>query len=624
MKKNKFVYVSVIAMLIFSIVIANPITANAIGTILPTKSAVTLSGVVVTGNTNPRLVEINRVLGIPLTQLQKLSAAEVKSLIITNADKLGVQVYNSTIDTKTGEVTSVLVAGTTVFKPLDYVKTVTVTPTPYPYPAPGMTTVVNIETLTTTSIHYLPLVMNSGGDTATLANVSSRMLQAKSWVDNQYMDNSTLGIVKEYPGCPLSIQNTDNPNGLYSKRFAGEYYISKLTPVGKVLSNVVGYQFDWSDYTFEAGDNITSGWNYDQPSLNCDLYYVNGVTTYIVTKTAWDNTGPNLHQRLYLGDTLLFSDIASTPNGTTASITTPVGGRFAAARFTIRHATSLGALFYEKYTDPWKVQQLNATIATYGFNTLPDIYAPLFEVAYNNADDYMFTNDAYHDCDLINAGMDSTIALGYLPYRYAYESKVCVIGRTAYITLSRGDYLVPALQAIHILNKYGDADHSYVSPSGVGTTTPRQIARWLESKYNGYGIPVYLKDTQYASGIRTNAFLALEAKLGFSYGDIVSQVFADATANTLMMVQWGSSPNAVWTGTTMDNGLLYRPIHQGGELLMWGSNFTLAPSGGILTDIVDMFSMPNESIMPQPSNSETTMSYWAALQLYKKYKYNSP
>lgn len=636
MNRHKLVYVSVIAMLIFSIVIASSsftVSAN-LGGVEPTKSVTLVDSVKVEiGKQNPRLVELNRVLGISMAQLQKLSGAEVKDLIVKNAEKLGVMVYNTTVNSKSGEIQSVLIAGTKVFKAPDYQTSLVVLPTPtvpaYPAPKTVKNNVpVSGGALTTIYKTHLPILFNppNTGD-ATLTNVQDRMAQAKTWVDLQYMDMDdwSQGYVKEYPGCPLSIQNTDNPNGLYSKRFAGDYYVSKLTPVGKVLSNVVGYQFDWSDYTFEAGDQITSGWNYNQPSVDCDIYYLsNGQTQYIITKTGWDNTGSNLHQRLLLGDTLLWNDVASTPMWQTASVTSPIGGRYASARFTIRHATDLGALFYNYYTDPWKVFELTNTINQYGFNQVPDIYTPMFESGSTAADNYMYTTSAYHDCSLWNQGMDSTITLGYNKYHYPYESKVCATGVLPYIELSKADYLVPALQAIHILNKYGNADHAYTSPSGIGTTTPRQIARWIETKWNGYGIPVFGKDSTVSSSVRTNAFLALEAKLGYQFGDNTSKTYADDTANVLMRVQWGSPPFTQWSGVTEEYGALFRPIHTGGELLMWDSTLTLYPSGGLLSDVVDMFSMPNEAIIPQPSNSESTFTYWAALELYKKYKYNTP
>jgi len=55
---------------------------------------------------------------------------------------------------------------------------------------------------------------------------------------------------------------------------------------------------------------------------------------------------------------------------------------------------------------------------------------------------------------------------------------------------------------------------------------------------------------------------------------------------------------------------------------MWvtGGSYPFSLPGGILTEVMDMFSMPVETLMPLPTNSETTLSYWAALNLYYKYR----
>jgi hypothetical protein len=43
-------------------------------------------------------MELSRVLGIPIAELQKLSPQEVQQLYIDNTDKLGVKVYRNIID----------------------------------------------------------------------------------------------------------------------------------------------------------------------------------------------------------------------------------------------------------------------------------------------------------------------------------------------------------------------------------------------------------------------------------------------------------------------------------------------------------------------------------------------
>ena len=643
----------IILAIVTSLVLTIPDQASGKTPIVPTpaKSADTDAVVVEKADYSFRVKELNRVLGIPKDDLAKLGHKEIKEKFKQNADKLGVRVYENIekIDEKGAVVKDelgntvyekVLVAGDKIFKAPDFgvdpEAKVQPTPTPFPYPAPvgknsseqiaesGSSTGLDQMLLSVFQV-FLPLIKR---DDPLMPAVYDRMAKAKVYIDNQYEgDYYAFGVVKEYPGCPLSIRAQ---SGTYPKRFVGHYVGSNSFPVGKVTASGVGATYDVSDVTFEGGLEFA----FNEPLMWCDMAYNSdvsdpyfGYTQYHITKAAWEPVGASPPYDLFLGDTLLFSNIADVPDGTAVTVTRPVPENYASnlyssSRFTIRHATKLGAEFYAKQTDTYKVAQLNNTINMYGFNNLPDVYAPLFESGTSASDNYIFTYDAFHDCDLINNGVASTVPPGYNPYGYMYESKVCTIGRGAYILLSQVDYLAPALQAIHILNKYGDPDHTYPHPAGNGTTTPRLIARWLEEKWNGYGIPVYLKSTEYASGVRTNVFLGLESLLGYKYNDATSQNYADEAAAILVQVQWGSPPWDKYWGETANEGYLFRPIFYGGEMLMWvtGGSYPFSLPGGILTEVMDMFSMPVETLMPLPTNSETTLSYWAALNLYYKYR----
>jgi len=575
---------------------------------------------------NVRVNELVRVLGIDSKAAQRMTSKEIRQMYIDNAEALGVVVYRITED-KAGNQEVEKIAGTEVRKvPIEEAKDDGGTGYPYPETAPtsreessvSMVSLPNNMLLQTTYQTFLPIIMRAD---PLQPIIDQKLAYAALYLQKQYASNSQFAVMKEYPGCPLSIRNTTDLNGDYGMRFAGSYWSSTVFPIAKITEQVVGYDYDWSTVTFEAA----GVYDYGEPEVWCDAYYrENGYTQYVVTKIHWGgNATPAF--RLYLGDVIIFSNVNTVADGSSVTLTTEQNGRLASSRFTIRHATHLGIRFFGDNGDLTRADKLWFTSATYGFTDLPDLYEPIYESGMEAADNYLYTYAAYHDCDLTNAGMDSTIDHGYSPYRMPYESKVCVAGRPAYITLSRQDYLVPALQALHILNKYGDPDHSYAHPNPLvgGYTTPRQIARWLETLYNGYGIPAYLKDSTFASGIRTNAFLALEAKLGYGYGDITSQVYADNVAQVLTEVQWGTSPNANWEGETAE-GVLYRPTQIGGQLLMWrtgGSYVYALPDRSLLTDIVDLAGMPNETLMTITSNSETTLSYWGALRLYKKYKY---
>ena len=646
----------IILAIVTSLVLTIPDQASGKTPIVPTpaKSADTDAVVVEKADYSFRVKELNRVLGIPKDDLAKLGHKEIHEMFKKNADKLGVRVYENVekIDEKGALVKDesgntvyekVLVAGDKIFKAPDFgvdpEAKAQPTPTPFPYPAPigknsggqiaesGSSSGLDQMLLSVFKV-FLPLIKR---DDTLMPAVYDRMAKAKVYIDNQYEgDYYPFGVVKEYPGCPLSIRAQ---SGTYPKRFVGHYIgetlLLNVYPLGKVTASSVGETYDVSDVTFEAGLEFV----YDEPLMWCDMAYNSdtsdpyfGYTQYHITKAAWEPTGASPQYDLFLGDTLLFSNIADVPNGTSVTVTRPIpenytSNLYSSNRFTIRHATKLGAEFYAKQTDTYKVAQLNNTINMYGFNGLPDVYAPLFETGTWADDYYQYATNAYHDCDLVNDGADSTVPPGYNPYGYMYESKVCR-SRPGYILLSELDYLIPALQAIHIMNKYNDPDHVYAYYSQSGTTTPRQIARWLEGKWNGYGIPVYSKSPEYASGVRTNAFLGLESLLGYKYNDATSRSYADQAAAILVQVQWGSPPWSKYWGETVNEGYLFRPIYYGGQLLMWvtGGSFPFSLPVGITTEVSDMFNMPNETLMPLPTNSETTLSYWAALNLYYKYR----
>ena len=601
-----------------------------------------------------RITELNRVLGLSLTSLRKMKPEQINQLFIANADTLGVQIYQVTTG-QDGLRSAVLVAGNDVFKALDYGTTSTSSNSTIvldAYPATDSSEVsessiaspeVLTETLTLDaypapaipsrdptpqpdpplSPEYslnMPIILRNNNIQDRVAN---NLTKAKAYIDLQYADNGVFGVVKEYPGCPVSIRSQTSPNSRHGMRFVGDYYQEFYNAVGVVTSFAVGYDYELSDVSFEAGLNF----NYGEPIVYCDqAYFPDGTTRYVITKFGWPSTDVNAPQDLYLGDIKVFTNVKNTPIGTTFQYQTGVNGRLASNRFTIRHVTNMSRYFYLANTDPWKVSMLTSTVNTYGFGNTPDIYAPMFEQGTEAADDYFFTNDAYHDCDLVNDGMDSTIIHGYGPYRYPYESKVCLLTRSAYIALSRHDYLVPALQAIHILNKYNDPNYVYPDPDGIGTVSPTAIAMRLEAVWSDGGIPVLGKDPAYISGIRTNAFLALETLLGYKYGDAISKSYADLTAEIITQVQWGSPPFPPNSGETLVEGVLLRPNQTGGQLLMWkhGNSYDYSlPPKSFMTDIIDMFSMPNETEMLLISNSETTLSYWAALRLYQKYKFGN-
>lgn len=568
-----------------------------------------------------RFLILSQKLGIPVETLKTKSPAEIQKLFEDNANKIGINTYRLVKDAE-GKENFVKTGGTKMFpNPSNPVPPVAPQPAPLPkkeYKAP-----------TGTFFVYLPLIVKSQNDPVLEADLKTRIDKAAYYVFwlTETDAQSPYAFVKEYPACPLGILNRFQPNDYRSTRFVGDYYQSKSQALGKVTWYGVGYDYDISDVDFEEYYN----WGYGEPKVTCDrIYGVNvngtpspGATVYEVTKLAW--TGDtNDWEDVFIADTLMLEDVWNLQSGTLARLALGPEARLPSHRYTIRHASYLGQLFYGSYPQYSNIaDKLRLLGNDFGF--LADVYIPMWEGGVGLADDYMFQWASYRDCDLANNGIDSTLPFGFRPHRYPYESKVC-INRDAYITLSRADRLAQALQAIHILNKYHNPDRQYPHPVSGFTTTPRQIARDLENgAWNGYGINAYLKDPAYASGVRTNAFLVLETLLGYKYGDQTSSTFADNTVAVLREVQWGMLPYPPYHGETADDGTILRPIHTGGELLSWrtgGSYIFGLPPRSFINDLLDFLGMPKETEGPVPSNAETTITYWQALRIYLKYKYN--
>lgn len=553
-----------------------------------------------------RLKILNEKLGIPIAQLKTMTATQIRELYETNAARLDINVYRLSKDAQGREQWTTIIGRKSKANP---------------YPGPSLTRLPNsINQINQIWKVFLPLVMKDSQSSDPEINViKERIDQAKAFIDRLYQSdtNAYRGYVKEYPGCPIGIIN-QSLSGY--PRLVGHYYQNKNQVFGKVVWYAVGTQYDLSDIDFDADYE----WNWGEPLAGCDRYYSYGYPgelLYEIRKLGW-TSNYTYWVDITFADYLAIQDAWSKPNSYSVEVVQNPSGAFAAHRYTVRHASYLGWLLYTQY-DSDRMNRLFYLKDNYGFNV--DIYDPMFLNSYDYADDFMFQNYAYHDCDLVNQGINSTLPYGYLPHRYPYESKVC-LSRDAYIALSRLDRLAPILQAIHILIKYNNPDYVYPHPRGWGTTTPRQMAREIESCcWNGYGINVYLKDPIYASSVRTNAFLVLETLLGYAVGDTTSRYYADQTYNVLKQVQWGMPPFALYQGETADDGTITRPQFQGGQLLSWrtGGSFlySLPPRTSLLNDLLDLMGMPKEVEGPIPSNAETTLTYWQALRVYLGFKY---
>jgi len=439
-------------------------------------------------------------------------------------------------------------------------------------------------------------------------------------------------MYKMYDGFPLWITNASRAGDSTYPRMMGHYRSNPAQPFGRVDWYSVGATYDLSDVQFENGFTT----NYGCPFVWADRYYaMNGNTQYQVTvQSAGQCDGENVS--LWFESTKILDNVASQtlPYGW---ITTKTGGtRAASFRYSLRTIAPTARDTLTNEFNMADAQRAGMLAWETGFGT--DIYASLWGQAADVEPEQFFETMPYHDCDLLQSGQGTAnpqpwgvhwVGTTAKTQYYVYESEACISPST-YITNTRTDYLVPALQALHVLNLYNGPDFVYNHPSGSSSTTPRAIARWIETNgWIGHGVKIAGKDATVASLTHTAAFLALESVLGWKYGDTTSQTYANNAADVLVSVMWGVSPNEVCQGTTVDWGMLTRSNQQNGPLRAWrnvSGSYQLALQS-YLSDVFDFEGMPREAGGPIISDSEAALVYAQALRIYLYFalgqKYNS-
>lgn len=469
---------------------------------------------------------------------------------------------------------------------------------------------------------YLPMV---SVEALTINNVKQAIDRAKSHIDRLYAAGPTYGYVKEYVGFPLWLENPSRPGDGTYPRMAGHYQNNDFALIQWF------HVYETSEQmfiTFEEGYD----WNYGEPGLYAyRAYGADGTTIYQVSVYSFSSAN---QVKLWLGNHLIDDDLRTIPSGWYQLTTTVNGTAYPAPlpahRYTFKHATILGEHIYDIWNDSSREAKLDASLNAYGFG--PDIYNPLFKLDTGYHNDYIFTTTPYHDCTYIFDGVNSTLPWGRatgVTY-YPYEPKECTLGIYTYLQLAKQDYLSPILQAVHILNKYNNPDHSYCRPSGSSCvwTSPRGEARRIESEaWNGYGVSVFGKPAAYASAVRSNAFLVLETLLGHKYGDATSRQYAETLAQEMLNTLWGA--NWTWEayrGSTGDDGQVLRPQHYGGQMVSWVPESALVagrskyvyslPARTWLQELIDYFNMPSEVEGVLPANAESSATFIQAMRTY--------
>jgi len=371
-------------------------------------------------------------------------------------------------------------------------------------------------------------------------------------------------------------------------------------------------------YSFETDDDD----DYGEPLIYVEVWH-NESKLWVQVNSSGLDEGRTVD--IYLGYHLLFTHVTNDMPIIDDWFGENVYKDLRSHRYTVRHAVQMG--YKDSLTRQLKdrAERCKKMIDEYGFTY--DMYDPLYFYGREWPDNYFFTEQAYHDVDVYDQ-------LPHGPHYYPYWSKVG-INRHLYILESYLDPLVRGLQAIHLLNRYGDPDKE------VNGISARSIARLIEKMYwNGYGVTIPFKNKNYASGVRTAVFLELETLLGYKYGDNTSKTYADKAAKMLVLSQW---PMSGWglielngtisgslslvSGQTPQGGIALRPLHGGGFMVAYravnNSNWFGVPPAGMIGDLVELLGMPPEYDGLIPTNQETTFAAVRALEVYLQYAFES-
>jgi hypothetical protein len=297
-------------------------------------------------------------------------------------------------------------------------------------------------------------------------------------------------------------------------------------------------------------------------------------------------------------------------------------------RYTVRHGAQLAQNFYRYGRRRERFAARAALISGGRFELNSDLTAPIWGRGVQFADDLPFNaGEAYHDCKAV---LPSTATA------YPYRSKVCSTSRGLYIWLTRSDPLAPTVAALHALERHHDPDRGVDTPRmpialPIGADlqagepaerSPRQTAAWVESIYRtaGFGVPRCLparcEDTS-ASGVRTFEFGALEAMLGYRYGDRISRSYADAVATLALETQIDKN-GIIRTG----QGAFYRPAAAGSFLFAWDAKLHAYLDKSLTAKVTAALSMPPEYTGIVASNSETSITAYAVLAAYRCLRYH--
>ena len=438
------------------------------------------------------------------------------------------------------------------------------------------------------------------------------------------VDNKNEAIMSEYPSIPLNIKL---PNGNVIHAGDDIKIIGILSPITSILfpitsiSNPHNTLYDTNyDLIFRAKGELFSIFDIVVLHIIINHNYWTGSTygtKMTVIQKSFDGGQHSIpYVYVYLGS-IYIGKAESNRNGQVLGNYVYTGNNdlfLRSIRYTERHSTELGYEWYLATGNFSKATKLSNELVHNGYELHNDIYSPLFGTDARLADDYLFQsgpNGPYRDCYIEPSIKQDS---------YQYHSKVCTFGVDFYIWYSKNyDSLIPALWAIHLLNKYHSPDTEYYN--GDSWWSPREVARHVEENWINIGIQSPY-DSTVASSVRTAVFNVLETILGYRYGDPISRAFADASTKVIQLVQVKSdgliSLYDVGSGTTKQ---YERSNAIGGFYTSWKESFTYVATVSRIKQIFEwLFNHPDENGDIKPSNAESTFTNAQALRVYDCYK----
>jgi|GEM_PF-2588636 hypothetical protein len=432
----------------------------------------------------------------------------------------------------------------------------------------------------------------------------------KQLTTSQYQEvpNSNQAVIAEYPSIPIKIVRSDGVTIRAGEdTYQGLNRSNYIENVQELDSNRIRYDIGFryvNSYSIHYHNvpklRVTVNWNYSTDLAQITIQHI-----------AWDNVVS--YADLYLHGAYIARLNSSTVNKSWSFTITKDNPLLNSFRYIERHGVQLAYQYFSAKGDTTLANKLATRLTDRGYSLGKDIYAPMFKQGTNYGYNFVYESGQY------GVYRDCYEEPSMLPSSYQYHSKVCVIGVDTYITFSRSsDWLVPTLWAIHLLNKGVGPDTPIFD--GYQTWSPRQVARYVESKWIAdYGIRSPWSNT-HASGVRTAAFLVLETILGYKYNDATSKQYADKAARALLSPQVKGDGVVKRENEDGSVTLLYRPKYIGAFYTAW-NGFNYVAKKSVLQQLSDMFNQPDEHPDIKASNAETTIAIAQALRVYDCYNY---